>query len=143
MSDADAELRRNAEATDRLRALVERLDKADLQRSLGGGWTVAFALSHLAFWDARQHFALQVYACGDGFPSEDKAVNDTLEALASIIRPDTVGPEAVRAAELVDATLAGLSAAQRDALVADGLGFAVERWRHRDDHIAQIEAVLP
>jgi len=134
---------RNAEATARLRALVERLDEADLQRSLGGGWTVAFALAHLAFWDTRQHFALQVYAHGEGFPAEDKTVNDTLVSLASVIRPDTVGPEAVRAAELVDATLAGLSAARRDSLVAEGLGFAVERWQHRHDHIAQIEAVLP
>ena len=143
MSDNAPELLRNAESTARLRALVERLDEADLQRSLGGGWTVAFALAHLAFWDTRQHFALQVYARGEGFPAEDQAVNDTLVSLASVIRPDTVGPEAVRAAELVDATLAGLSAARRDSLVAGGLGFAVERWQHRYDHIAQIEAVLP
>ena len=143
MSDNAPALLRNTESTARLRALVERLDEADLQRSLGGGWTVAFALAHLAFWDARQHFALQGYARGEGFPAEDRAVNDTLESLASVLRPDTVGPEAVRAAELLDATLAGLSAARRDSLVAEGLGFAVERWQHRHDHIAQIEAVLP
>ncbi len=113
MSDNAPALLRNTESTARLRALVERLDEADLQRSLGGG-----------------------------FPAEDRAVNDTLVSLPSVIRPDTVGPEAVRAAELVDATLAGLSAARRDSLVAEGLGFAVERWQHRHDHIAQIEAVL-
>ena len=57
MSEQDPDLRRNAEATNRLQALVARLEETDLARSLGGGWTVRFALAHLAFWDARQHFA--------------------------------------------------------------------------------------
>ena len=139
----DTHLVHNAESTERLRALVARLDDADLQRSLGGGWTVAYALAHLAFWDVRQHVALQSYARGEGFPAEDKAVNDTLETVAPMLSAAATGPEAVRGAELVDATVAGLTDAQRDSLVAEGLGWAVERWRHREEHIAQIEAVLP
>lgn len=142
MSAEGAHLQRNAEATNRLGGLVERLTEADLERSLGGGWTVAFALAHLAFWDARQHFALLSYARGDGFPPEDKAVNDTLEAVAPLLHASRAGSEAVRAAELVDATVAGLTAAQRAELFEQEVGFAVERWRHREDHIAQIEAVL-
>ena len=142
MNEHSPELRRNAESTDRLRALVGRLDEGDLRRSLGGGWTVGFALAHLAFWDARQHFALQIYARGQAFPAEDKATNDTLAALAPLLRADVVGAQAVRASELVDATLASLPAAERESLVSEGLGFAIERWRHRDDHIAQIEVVL-
>ena len=142
MSASDADLERNAEATNRLSALVERLAEGDLERSLGGGWTVAFALTHLAFWDARQHVALQGYARGDAFPPEDKAVNDTLEAVAPLLRGEAAGREAVRAAMLADATVAGLSEAQRASLAGEGVGFAVQRWQHREDHIAQIEAVL-
>ncbi|MCY3887560.1 MAG: hypothetical protein OXG19_07675 [Chloroflexi bacterium] len=142
MSEHDPDLRRNAEATNRLQALVARLEETDLARSLGGGWTVRFALAHLAFWDARQHFALQSYAHGDGFPPEDKTVNDTLEAVAPLVSASSAGLEAVRAAQLVDGTLAALSAAHRASLAEDGLSFAVERWRHRHDHIAQIEAAL-
>ena len=63
-AEHDPDLRRNAEATRRLHALVARLEETDLERSLGGGWTVGFALVHLAFWDARQHFARQSYARG-------------------------------------------------------------------------------
>ena len=121
---------------------MARLDDADLHRSLGGGWTVAYALAHLAFGDVRQHIALQSYARGEGFPAEDKAVNDTLETVAPMLSAEATGPEAVRGAELVDATVAGLTDAERESLVADGLGWAVERWRHREDHIAQIAAVL-
>ena len=53
MSELDRDLVRNAEATNRLRDVVGRLGQKDLERSLGGGWTVGFALVHLAFWDAR------------------------------------------------------------------------------------------
>ena len=35
----------------RLAAVVGRLTEADLACPLGGGWTVATALAHLAFWD--------------------------------------------------------------------------------------------
>ena len=136
-------LRQNARSTERLRALVARLEGADLDRSLGGGWTVAYALAHLAFWDVRQHVALQGYARGEGFPAEDKAVNDTLETVAPMLSAGATGPEAVRGAALVDATVARLSDEQRAALVVEGLDWAIERWRHREDHIAQIEAVLP
>ena len=139
----DADLQRNAEATTRLAALAEELDETDLERSLGGGWTVAFALAHLAFWDARQHFALQRYARGEGFPPEDETVNDTLEAVALLVSASGAVSEAVSAARMVDATVAALSAGQRAALGAEGLGFAIQRWQHRDDHIAQIEAVVP
>ncbi|MXY88834.1 MAG: hypothetical protein F4Y92_08245 [Dehalococcoidia bacterium] len=142
MRASDEDLQRNDAATSRLSALVERLQMADLERSLGGGWTVAFALAHLAFWDARQHVALQGYDRGEGFPPEDKAVNDTLEAVAPLLRGEAAGQEAVRAAMLVDATVAGLSEAQRMSLAEEGVGFAVQRWQHREDHIAQIEAVL-
>ncbi len=142
MRASEGDLQRNAEATGRLSALVERIEVGDLDRSLGGGWTVGFALAHLAFWDARQHVALQGYAGGEGFPPEDKAVNGTLEAVAPMLHGPAAGLEAVRAARLVDATVAGLSEGQRTSLIGEGVGFAVQRWLHREDHIAQIEAVL-
>lgn len=142
MSDRGPDLRRNAEATSRLQALVARLEETDMTRSLGGGWRVGFALAHLAFWDTRQHFALQSHAPGDGFPPEDETTNDTLEVVASLFRVSAAGLEAVRAAQLVDATVAGLPPAQRAAPLENGLRFAVQRWHHHHEHVAQIEAVL-
>ena len=142
MSEPDPQLRRNAEATSRLAALVVRLGPADLERPLGGGWTVAFALAHLAFWDVRQAIALGRYARDGLYPPEDATTNATLEAIAPLFHGDAVGPMAVRAAERADAALRALTPAQRDALLEEGLDFAVERWRHRDEHMAQIEAVV-
>ena len=143
MSDHDPDLQHNAEATTRLANLVERLDVGDLERSLGGGWTVAFALVHLAFWDARQVAALQVYTGGGAFPDEDETVNPTLEAVAAMFDPAAAGPAAVEAAGAVDATAAALSAEQRSALREAGQEYAFRRWPHREEHIAQIEAGLP
>ena len=55
-------------------------------------------------------------------------MNDALEAVAPLFRAPSAGREAVRAAQLIDATVAALPAAPR--------------WPHRDEHVAQIEAVL-
>ena len=142
MSDSSTDFLHNAAATERLRNIVAQLEEADLTRSLGGAWTVGFALVHLAFWDARQVAALQRFARGDGFPSEDIATNATLELVAPIFSADAVGEAAVRAVEQLDATLRGLSSDQLDDLRDSGRAYAIERWRHRDEHLRQIEEVL-
>ena len=142
MSDHDPDLQRNAEATRQLGKLVERLDTADLERSLGGGWTVAFALVHLAFWDARQAAALEGYTGSEALPSEDETVNPTLEAVAAMFDPVAAGPAAVEAAGAVDAAASTLSAEQRAALREAGQEYAFRRWPHREEHIAQIEEGL-
>ena len=142
MSDRDPDLLRNTEATRRLGELVARLDDADLARSLGDGWTVAFALAHLAFWDARQDAALRVYARDEALPPKDEVTNAALEMIAGSFGPRVVASVAVEAAGRLDATAMDLTAGQRAALREAGQEFALRRWPHREEHIAQIEAVL-
>ena len=132
----------NTQSTDRLRDLVARLTADDINRDLGSGWTVGFALAHLAFWDARQVAALRRYAGGDGFPSEDYAVNAALESIAPAFDPNTVGEAAVSAAAELDAAIASLTAEQLDDLRESGLSYAVERAPHREEHLQQIERTL-
>ena len=132
----------NAESTRRLRDLVARLSPEDINRDLGGGWTVGFALAHLAFWDARQVAALQRYANGHGFPSEDHAANAALESIAPAFDPHTVGQAAVRAAEDLDAAVERLTSEQSQDLRNAGLTYALERAPHRNEHRHQIEAAL-
>ncbi|MXX19767.1 MAG: hypothetical protein F4X03_00620 [Dehalococcoidia bacterium] len=143
MNTQDDDLQSNARATTRLRDLVSRLDESAMSRSLGGGWTAAFALVHLAFWDARQDVALQRYMRGDAFPGEDVTTNATLEAIAPLFDAGEAGAIAVQAAEQLDATLEALTGDQLESLRQTGFAYAIERWRHREDHVAQIEAVLP
>lgn len=132
----------NAQSTNRLRDLVARLSADDINRDLGGGWTVGFALAHLAFWDARQVAALHRFANGHGFPAEDYATNATLEAIAAAFNPATLGAAAVTAADRLDATVESLTSEQLDELRSAGLAYAIERAPHREEHMQQIEDVL-
>lgn len=132
----------NAESTERLRALVARLGDEDLKRSLGGGWTVGFALAHLAFWDARQVAALQRLAQGEPFPSEDMATNAALEVIADAFDPEVIGQAAVGAAQQLDAAVEALSPEQVDVLTGSGKSYAIDRAPHREEHLRQIEEAL-
>ncbi len=132
----------NTQSTERLRDLVARISADDINLDLGGGWTVGFALAHLAFWDARQVAALQRMAQGETFPSEDMATNAALERISAAFNPATIGGAAVRAAEQLDAAVVQLSADQLQSLSNAGLSYAVERAPHREEHMRQIEAAL-
>lgn len=142
MSDFNAQLMQNEESTQRLRNVVANLDESDLGRSLGGNWTVGLAFVHLAFWDARQIAALERFARGEDFPREDITTNATLESIASAFDAKSSADAAVTAAERLDATLRGLTAEQLESLQAAGRGYAIERWRHRDEHLRQVEEVI-
>ena len=96
----------------------------------------------MAFWEARQEAALRAWLDGAEFPDEDESVNPALEAMASTLDPVATAAAVEEISARVDATLAALSDEQRAQLVDGGFGYVVGRWAHREDHIAQIEAVL-
>ena len=140
MSEADLKL--NRESTEQLRDIVAGLSDDDLGVNLGGGWTVSHALWHIAFWDARQSAALKCMELGEPFPAEDRATNLTLDATAAVVDPRAAADAAVAAAAQLDAALESLSAAQRDALHADGIGYVIARHAHRIEHAAQVVRAL-
>ncbi|MCC6236906.1 MAG: DinB family protein [Dehalococcoidia bacterium] len=145
---ADAE--HNMEATHRLDALVGRLSPEQLVLPLGGGWTVSMALGHLAFWDGRQravfeHFLDTGVLLGSEAPAPhdpDDQTNEALEPLLALLDPDAVGDLVVEAAQAVDELVATLTEAQIAAVLGGEHGYVVRRWRHREEHIAQIEAAV-
>ncbi|MEE8337644.1 MAG: maleylpyruvate isomerase N-terminal domain-containing protein [Dehalococcoidia bacterium] len=141
---ADTDIERNAASANTLAELTARLSEDDLGRSLGGGWTVASALVHLTFWDGRQDAALRHYtATGQRLEDDsDDAVNEGLGPLLAHIDPASAVTLATAAAKAVDATIAGLAPDVREALLATDDAYQVQRWSHREEHIAQIEAVL-
>ena len=105
------------------------------------------ALAHLAFWDARHDAALREHSATGVFPADasdatEEAVNAGIAALAPLVDPDASGSLAVRSAEQIDAAVAALAPDRRAAILASADDYAVRRWRHREEHIAQIEAAL-
>jgi len=138
----------NADATVALRTLVASLGEDDLAADLGGGWTVSMALAHLAFWDA-WHLARWQHAAGAGLvappPVADEVsnrANEALEATWRALAPDRAAVLVLDAAAAADALIAGLPDASVDAAREAGGGRWVERWPHRQDHVAQITRAL-
>ena len=143
---AEAEL--NVAATRRLGELVGRLTPEQLVAPLGGGWTVSMALGHLAFWDGHQRAVLEHFVdtgvlLGSEAPephNPDDQTNEALEPLLALLDPDAVGELVVEAAQAVDDLVATLSDEQVGAVLDGEHGYVVRRWRHREEHIAQIES---
>lgn len=132
----------NVRATERLRALVGTLDEAALARPVGGGWTVATVLAHLAFWDRRQREALREYAEDGAMTDEDHHVNAALEPLLLALPPRASADQALAAATAVDAAIAELTPRATDAVLAGPHAYVMRRSAHRDEHIQQIEQAL-
>src|SRR5215467_13798454 len=88
----------------RLQRLVERLTEEQLAASLGGGWTVAVALAHMAFWDRR--VMAQVHRWqreGRGPNARDEIdsgiINEASLAQWQALAPRAAAREALAAAE--------------------------------------------
>ncbi len=146
----DADVERNLEATRRLATLVERLSPEDLERSVGGGWTVYMALGHLAFWDGRQRAVLQHYLdtgvlLGSEAPephNPDDLTNQGLEPLLALADREGVCDLVVEAAQAIDELVETLDAGQVAAILAGEHPYVLRRWGHREEHIEQIERAL-
>lgn len=74
----------NSDSLVELRALVGRLSDTDLARPLGGGWTAATALGHLAVWDMRAATMADRWKRDNrvsGANIDDEGVNEAIEPL--------------------------------------------------------------
>lgn len=131
----------------RLRALVGRMSDADLGRPVTPEWSAADMLGHVAFWDARALMLARKLGQGAEWSEEDyerdevDSLNGTVALLIKALPPRLVAETAVRLAEETDTLVARLPpeamwpGAERSPLNC-------ERWRHRAEHLDQIEASL-
>jgi hypothetical protein len=134
---------RNAQESQRLKALVARLADADLERPVGHGWTVAATLVHLAFWDLRAATLIERFE-KDGVapsPADVDVINDTVRALADVIPPSAAARLAVEAAERAHRRITALPDRTIEA-VAAGAPFNLARHRHWTEHLDEIERAL-
>ena len=131
----------NARERERLKSLVARLSDADLQRSVGHGWTVATTLVHLAFWDLRAVTLIDRYEREGVRPSpvDIDVVNDTVRALGAAMPPRAAARLAIEAA---DSRVEALADRVLDAVAAAGNPFTPSRHVHRAEHLDEIERAL-
>ena len=134
---------RNRLSTERIRRLAARLSDDEMQTPVGEHWTVAIVLAHLAFWDRRVMYVLDMTE-RDGrlfIPEIDIFVNDLSLPLWAAIPPRQAARIAIETAEELDRRLE----AYPPALLADIHAYNkrwVDRSLHRNEHLDQADAAL-
>ena len=136
-------IERNRASTARIRALVARLTDTEMQHPVGEHWTVAIVLAHLAFWDRRVMYVLDMTEReGKLFiPEIGIFVNDLSLPLWAAIPPREAARIALETAEALDKRLEDFPAALLEEIQAYN-----ERWvvraLHRGEHLDEADAAL-
>jgi hypothetical protein len=134
---------RNRASTERIRALVASLTDEEMQHPVGEHWTVAIALAHLAFWDRRVMYVLDMTK-RDGklfIPEIDIFVNDLSLPLWAAIPPREAARIAIETSEELDRRLEDYSPALLEEIYAYNQRWVV-RALHRGEHLDEVDAAL-
>ncbi len=138
----------NNAARERLKALVARITDEELSRPLPGGWTIAAALAHMAFWDARGLHLMDKWESGvapsqvDFEPEEIDWINDAAKPLCLALPPRAAAELALQLAEETDRRVEAMSDSLVEQMMAVGQPFNLSRANHRNEHLDEIEASL-
>ena len=133
----------NRASTERIRALAARLSDAEMQQPVGEHWTVGVALAHLAFWDRRVMYVLDMTE-RDGkvfIPEIDIFVNDLSLPLWAAIPPREAARIAIESAQELDQRLESFPPALLDKIAAYNKRWVV-RALHRGEHLDEVDAAL-
>ena len=133
----------NRASTQRIRALAARLSDQELQHPVGQHWTVAIVFAHLAFWDRRVMYVLDVTEReGKLFiPEIDIFVNDLSLPLWAAIPPRKAARIAIETAETLDQRLEDFAPALLEEIYAYNKRWVV-RSLHRGEHLDEAETAL-
>jgi hypothetical protein len=136
-------IERNRASTDRIRALAARLTDKELQHPVGEHWTVAILLAHLAFWDRRVMYVLDMTE-RDGklfAPAVDIFVNDVSLPLWAAIPSREAARIAIETADALDKRLEGFPPALLEEINTHNQRWVV-RALHRGEHLDDVDAAL-
>jgi hypothetical protein len=128
-------------------------DTAHLETIVHGDWTVAVALSHLAYWDRFVLALLGRWRRGEDTRFEvpgwyDHLLNDAAGVDWKLLKPADAANGAVQAAAAVDDLLDALDDDEHARLSAEAaqpeldVRWLLQRYHHREEHLAAIDAGL-
>lgn len=145
MPISDAFAASNRRETERLRALVERLDERGLTARLPNGWTVAGALAHLAFWDRQRLCLMRRWAAGEDCTGDyaGDVFNDAMQPLLEMIAPERAAAAALAVAEEIDTFLLSVPDDVVQAALARPDAPNLDRGSHRQHHLDAVDRALP
>jgi len=133
----------NRASTERIRQMARRLSDEELLQRVGEHWTVAIVLAHLAFWDRRVMYVLDMTE-RDGklfIPEIDIFVNDLSLPLWAAIPPRQAARIAIETAETMDKRLEAYPPALLEEIYTYNKRWVV-RAMHRGEHLDEADAAL-
>jgi len=134
---------RNRASTERMRALASKLSDEEMRTRVGEHWDVAIVFAHLAFWDRRVMYVLDMTE-RDGklfIPEIDIFVNDLSLPLWAAIPPREAARIGIDAAEQLDQRLEAFPSALLEEIYAYNKRW-VDRSLHRGEHLDEAEEGL-
>lgn len=136
-------IEQNRASTERIRALVARLSDEEMQTKVGEHWTVAIALAHLAWWDRRVMYVLDMTE-RDGklfIPEIDIFVNDLSLPLWAVIPPHEAARICIETSEALDKRLEEYSPELLEEILIYNKRWVI-RALHRNEHLDDVDAAL-
>lgn len=136
-------IEQNRTSTERIRTLVARLSDDEMQTKVGEHWTVGIALAHLAWWDRRVMYVLDMTE-RDGklfIPEIDIFVNDLSLPLWAAIPPRAAARIAIDTSETLDKRLEDYSPALLEEIYNYNKRWVI-RALHRNEHLDDVDAAL-
>jgi len=136
-------IERNRASTERIRLMARRLSDEEMRQPVGEHWTVAIVFAHLAFWDRRVMYVLDMTERDDKlFISEiDIFVNDLSLPLWAAIPPRAAARIAIETAETLDKRLETFPPALLKEIYTYNKRW-IERALHRGEHLDEADAAL-
>lgn len=134
---------RNRASTERIRSLAARLSDEEMLTPVGEHWTVGVALAHIAWWDRRVMYVLDMTE-RDGklfVPEIDIFVNDLSLPLWLAVPPREAARIAIETAETLDRRLEDYPPALLEEIYNFNQRWVV-RELHRGQHLDEVDAAL-
>lgn len=133
----------NRASTERIRGLITRLSDEEMQTKVGEHWTVAIALAHLAWWDRRVMYVLDMTEKDRKLfiPEIDIFVNDLSLPLWAVIPPRDAARICIETSETLDKRLEEYSPELLEEIYNHNKRWVI-RALHRNEHLNEVDAAL-
>ncbi|HND93527.1 MAG TPA: maleylpyruvate isomerase N-terminal domain-containing protein [Anaerolineales bacterium] len=133
----------NRASTERIKQLAASLSDEEMQTRVGEHWTVAIALAHLAWWDRRVMYVLDMTVKNGKLfvPEIDIFVNDLSLPLWAAIPPREAARIAIESSADLDARLEAFPQDLLEEIYNYNKRWVV-RALHRNEHLNEVDAAL-
>ena len=133
----------NRASNERIHALAERLTDAEMQTRVGEHWTVSIVFAHIAWWDRRVMYVLDMTEKNGKLfiPEIDVFVNDLSLPLWAAVPPREAARIAIETADFLDKRLEEYSPELLEEIYNYNKRWVI-RALHRNEHLDEADAAL-